>query len=512
MIPKLERLRPGPRFVLATLLLLALGAPTALLAQPGTLNPLPPMPFPPENPPTPEKILLGKFLFWEEQLSSDNSNACGTCHIPEFGGGDPRAFDAIAEHPGADGLFGTADDVRGSVGVPRQDCAGELVEDPSFQFRRQATGRKSPTMIMAGFAPDLFWDGRATGEFRDPLTDQVLIPSGGALETQAVAPPVSEVEMACETRDWAELTTKLATVAPLALATDLPFDMEQALLTQPDYPSLFTAAFGTPEITPTRIGFAIASYERSLVADRTPFDLFIGSGGIPPIADALTLDQQQGLLLFLDNCSTCHTGSLLTDHQFHNIGVRPSGEDLGRQEVTGNALDAGRFKTPGLRNIALRAPYFHNGGKATLDDVLAFYTGGGDFIDDIDPLMFPLGLANSDLLLIKDFLENGLTDSRVVQGLPPFDRPTLQTFFRRGDSNLDGAVDIADAIHALSILFQGQPLLCGDASDANDDGALDIADGITILSRILAGGAPLPLPSDISFGPDPTQDALGCGP
>ena len=491
-------------FFLSIWILLGVVSPLAAQPFPGGLGP---MPFPPENPPTPEKNILGKFLFWEEQLSSDNSTACGTCHIPEFGGGDPRAFDGIAAHPGADGVFGTADDVRGSVGVPRQECDSTPIDDMFFGFARQVTGRKAPTMIEAGYAPESFWDGRASGEFRDPITDVVLIPAGGALESQAVGPPLSDIEMACTTRGWAEITAKLATVSPMVLATDLPTDMQNALLVTPDYPSMFNAAFGTSEITAARIGFALASYMRTLVPDRTPFDLF--NQGIPGV---MTPDQQQGMLLFIDQCSVCHAGVELTDHQFRNIGVRPSIEDIGREEVTGDPADAGKFKTPPLRNIALRAPYFHNGGKATLDDVLAFYNGGGDFSDNLDPDMVELNLPNSSLLLIKDFLENALTDERVANGLPPFDHPTLQVFFTRGDSNGDGAVDIADPIHALAALFQGGVIVCADASDANDDGMVDIADPIAMLGRIFSGDPPLPAPTDRSLGPDPTADALGCSP
>ena len=93
--------------------------PGALLLAAALPAQLPPPPVPFENPLTPEKVVLGKILFWDEQLSSDDSTACGTCHQPEFGGSDPRAADAL--HPGPDGLFGTADDIRGSFGVTRQD-------------------------------------------------------------------------------------------------------------------------------------------------------------------------------------------------------------------------------------------------------------------------------------------------------------------------------------------------------------------------------------------------------
>ena len=486
--------------------LMTVGSPVQ--AQPGgpgeIFNPLGPMPEPPENPLTDSKALLGKFLFWEEQLSHDNSISCGTCHGPEVGGSDPRADDPRSVHPGFDGVFGTPDDISGSIGVVLQQCSGALMDDGVFYPQRQVTSRKSQPMIAAGYHPTLFWDGRAGPEFIDPETGQVLIPIGGALEAQAVAPIVSMVEMGCDTLGWDSVRQKLISVTPMALATDLPDDIVDALLLFVDYPSLFENAFGDTEITAARIAFAIASYERILIPDRTPFDLF-NEG----IADALTDTQQQGMLLFIDNCLPCHSTPALGDGLFRNIGVRPIFEDEGHFVVTGDPADMGHFKTPSLRNVGLRAPYFHNGGKADLDEVLAFYNGGGDF-EPNDPLMEPMGLSNMDLSLIKDFILNGLTDSRAEFGLPPFDHPTMQPFFVRGDSNDDNAVDISDAIHALQFLFTGGEVICEDATDVTDDGALDIADPIALLARLFAGAGPLPLPSDISFGPDPTADLLAC--
>ena len=107
--------------------------------------------------------------------------------------------------------------------------------------------------------------------------------------------------------------------------------------------------------------------------------------------------------------------------------MRPPAEDLGRQIVTDNPGDRGRFKVPSLRNVGLRAPYFHNGGKATLTDVVNFYNVGGEFFDNQDPAINPLGLSPQQIAQIVDFLQNGLTDPRVAQGLPPFDRPTLHS-------------------------------------------------------------------------------------
>ena len=123
----------------------------------------------------------------------------------------------------------------------------------------------------------------------------------------------------------------------------------------------------------------------------------------------------------------CHAPPFFTNNTFRNIGVRPPAEDLGRQIVTNNVADRGRFKVPSLRNVGLRAPFFHNGGKATLTDVVNFYVAGGEFFDNQDPAINPLGLSALQVSRIVDFLQNGLTDPRVAQGLPPFDRPTLHS-------------------------------------------------------------------------------------
>lgn len=472
----------------------------------GPPPPLPAVPVPPQNPITPEKVLLGKFLFWEEQLSADDSVACGTCHVPEAGGSDPRSFSPESVHPGLDGSFATPDDVLGSLGVVNQDCAGTVISVPHFGETRQVTGRRTPTMIAAAFSPTLFWDGRATSQFVDPETGTVAIPSGGALESQSLGPIMSLAEMSCDTRTWADVTTKLQTVTPMALATNLPADMSQALLMFPTYPDLFQNAFGTNVISARRIAFALASYQRTLIPDQTPYDsLMPGSG--PGLMTPL---QMQGLMLFRSNCLPCHDGGEFSDHLFHNIGVRPVSEDTGRGAITGNPAHNGQFRTPTLRNVKLRAPFFHNGGKSTLAEVLTFYNQGGDFQTGISSLIQPLGLSATQLQTLEHFLETALTDPRVEQGLPPFDHPTLQPYFRRGDANQDGGVDLADAIATLTYLFLGGTLSCLDAADSNDDGGVDLSDAVACLQRLFAGAAPLPAPSDLTVGPDPTADGLGC--
>src|SRR5690606_31295809 len=134
--------------------------------------------------------------------------------------------------------------------------------------------RTAPSNFGALWASGLCWDGRASGVFRDPVSGDVLIERHGALESQAAATLMSDVEMSKPGRTWAELTAKLERVRPLALATEWPADVRGALETHGDYPALFAAAFGSPEITPARIAFALGTYQRTLVADRTPWDRY----------------------------------------------------------------------------------------------------------------------------------------------------------------------------------------------------------------------------------------------
>src|SRR5690606_12812 len=160
-------------------------------------QPLRPPPAPYENPITAEKAILGKILFWDEQLSSDGAVACGTCHQPRAGGADPRT----GRHPGFDRLFATADDVFGSPGIVASDALGAHAPDPWFGLQPQVTGRTAPTIFGAAWLSALRWDGRALETFVDPETGQLLMMFGGALESHAAGPPVNDGEMAYHGRD-----------------------------------------------------------------------------------------------------------------------------------------------------------------------------------------------------------------------------------------------------------------------------------------------------------------------
>lgn len=421
-----------PTFARAAGLLLVLAGASPLTWAQGPPPPPPPLqqpPVPPQNPITEPKRVLGKLLFFEEQLSSDDTVACATCHVFSAGGTDPRA----ARNPGPNGSFFDLDDRLGSLGVLRSDAQKDYEPDAVFGFDRQVTARDSMSVPMAAYVIDAFWDGRASHTYTDPQTGQVVIPNGGALESQVSGPPVSDVEMAHETRDWSEVAAKLAKVKPMALASDLPPDMAAAVAGNPSYPNLFAAAFGDGAITARRIAFAIATYERTLVPNQTPWDAF--NAGQP---NAMTPQQVQGWNVFNSpgaHCNVCHTPPVFSNQSFRNIGLRPTQEDTGRQIVTGNPADRGRFKVPSLRDVGLRNSFMHNGGivaggMATVRDVIDFYipaNGHQQFPDNIDPAVPTINMPPQAANDLAAFLTGGLTDPRVANETFPFDRPTLHS-------------------------------------------------------------------------------------
>lgn len=259
----------------------------------------------------------------------------------------------------------------------------------------------------------------------------------------------------------------------------------------PDGKPTFSSEAGTPDSNSTTqfslmeynfplfFGLAIQMYESTLVANDTPFDRYM-EGNL----SALTKQQQKGLEVFQNKgkCINCHGGAELTnasvknvqqqrlermtvgngqeavyDNGFYNIGVRPTEEDLGigGKDSLGNPLSESRlaqqgrfsdpnlnppiapnekvvadgaFKVPGLHNVELTAPYFHNGGQLTLRQVVDFYNRGGDFhernIDYLDADIENLNLSGSEKDALVAFLKS-LTDERVCYQKAPFDHPQL---------------------------------------------------------------------------------------
>jgi len=387
-------------------------------------NWLVPPPEPAANLSTPEKAALGMALFWDEQLSSSQSVACGTCHRPESGGSDPRSFGDEALHPGADGLFHTADDVHGSPGVNLRDASGSYLPSDSFGWNRQVTGRKANSAINALLNTVLFWDGRAEFTYRNPITGSVVLPAWAALESQAVGPPMSDVEMAFIGRDWQQAPADLALLVPLALSPQIPTELSNWIAGR-DYQQVFTEVFGTPGVDVDRIAMAIAAYERTLFSDQTPLDAYRNGD-----SSALTAQQIRGLDLFQNKgrCVQCHTFPQLGRQQFQYTGVHDVATDLGRGAITGDPADDGKMLTPGLRNVALRAPLFHDGSAATLAEVVDFYDRGGDFDHaNKSTHVAPIGFTQAEKDDLLALLGNGLIDPRVAQAIGPFQRPKLRS-------------------------------------------------------------------------------------
>ena len=411
-----------------------------------------PPPVPAENPLTPAKIELGRALFWDEQLSSTGNVACGTCHVPAHGGSDPRsARDDFRANPGPDFVSGTLDDIRGSSGVPVNFPNGTIASDPVFGFDGQVGSRRTPSMIGAAFFDLLFWDGRARSRFVDPETGETLIATGGALENQALGPLVNPVEMAHIGGTLADVVARIERVQPLALATNVPASLA-TFVGDREYPALFADAFGSRAVTAARIAMAIASYERSIAQTSVPFDEFLAGND-----NALTPLEREGHAVFrASRCDTCHLGPLLTDGNFQYIGVRPVEDDLGRFQETGVPADRGAFRTPGLRNVALRAPYMHDGRFTTLEDVVEFYDRGGDFnAPNKPPQVTRLFLTTEQKRALAAFLRRPLTDPAVASEAAPFDHPVL-------NSETDRLVAIADERAGdLSIAVPSPPLAGG---------------------------------------------------
>ncbi len=428
--------------------LCALSAPAVLgqLHDGGMIGDWPQVAVPPGNPMTTEKTLLGMALFFEEQLSSDDTMACATCHVMEAGGGDPRP---AALEVGADGIPGTRDDEFGSPGMVTMDAQGDYASHPIYGVAVQPTARNSPSMINAAFFRSQFWDLRAEEVFLDEA-GQMVLSENASLESQAVQPVVSAVEMGHAQEDWATVTAKLAGVRPLALARDLPFRLAGFIGMSEGYGPLFQAAFGTSEITRERIAMALATYERTLVSDQSPFDL-----------GTLTPRQEFGLEIYLarnrGNCNTCHPSGtgFFTTGVFRTISLPDHPRSV---------------KIPSLRNAGLRKRFMSSGQFTSLDEVLTHYQSI-DFLD-------PIPLDEREALL--DFLENGLTDPRVANAEPPFDRPTLRSEIQPAGSRLFGRATRGSGGFSPQILAETPALL------GHPDFQIGVGSGLGAAPAVLA--------------------------
>ena len=195
---------------------------------------------------------------------------------------------------------------------------------------------------------------------------------------------------------------------------------------RPTYPALFEVAFGDSRITPIRVAFAIASYERTLVSDQTPWDRYEAGDSSAIVGRALY--GWQALQAF--HCTACHTPPQFTNNGFFEIGVRRAALDLGRELVTHDAADAGDMKVPTLRNAALLPRFMHTGELGNLGAAIAFYINSPP-LPERDGIpgfgLYTFNMSQIDVADIREFIERALVDPRVRDETFPFDRPTLRS-------------------------------------------------------------------------------------
>jgi cytochrome c peroxidase len=328
--------------------------------------PLPAMPQRAVNPTSPAKVELGRLLYFDPLLSGANDLSCAHCHHPDLG-----FSDNLGRSMG-----------RGGTGLGRDRQGGDLVR------------RGSPTVWNAAYNHVQFWDGRA----RD-------------LEEQAGMPMMDPHEMA-----------------------ETPANLEAELRANAEYARLFDGTFGGQggsAVSFENASFALAAFERTLISTNSRFDRYARGE-----RSALSERERRGLNLFRSlktRCFECHNLPTFANADFKVIGVPDvvGGEpDLGRSEIEGGAAYERAFKVPTLRNVALTAPYMHNGKFETLEAVLEFYSRGGGRgfgleVPNIDDKIRPFALKVEERADLIAFL-HALTDEsakptipeRVPSGLP----------------------------------------------------------------------------------------------
>jgi cytochrome c peroxidase len=186
--------------------------------------------------------------------------------------------------------------------------------------------------------------------------------------------------------------------------TDLGRPIEASVSTiaaDPAYRDTFAAAYGDDRVTAERIVLAIATFVRAQLSGDSDYDRFVAGD-----SKAMNDEARRGLKLFTAEarCARCHSGPLLSDEEFHNTGVS-WGKDPGRYAVTRHPADRGRFKTPSLRNVALTAPYMHDGSVADLETVVELYDRGGSKNPHLDEDLRPLHLTAADQRALIAFLK-----------------------------------------------------------------------------------------------------------
>ncbi len=286
--------------------------------------------LPRDNPLTVERVTLGKTLFFDKQLSINNAQSCADCHAPE------KAFsDGRRTARGAEGEFGP---------------------------------RNSMPLFNLAWKKEFFWDGRASS-----LREQVLQPIQNPIEMHETLTNLV-VKLRSSRRE--EALTEKSEIGNRK--------------SEMDYPALFTAAFGSPDITAEKISLALENYLLTLTSFNAKFDRVLRG------EEKFTAEEQRGFELFSTeydprrgqfgaDCFHCHGGPLFQSQSFANNGSDGAFKDIGREKVTGKASDRGKFAVPSLRNIALTAPYMHDGCFRTLEEVIEHYSTGVVRSATLDP-------------------------------------------------------------------------------------------------------------------------------
>ncbi len=304
--------------------------------------------WPDDEEASPALIKLGKTLFFDPRLVPNGQQSCGSCHDPSTGLSD-----------------GMAKDFKG-------------------HSKWKQAKRNSPMISNLAWEPIIHWDGRTP-------SDKCFTPED--TKEEVCFPPL-EAQAFKSMKKRKIYTHFMAKISVL-----------------PEYQQLFKAAFPpNGEITHANMAWAIGAFERSLVSNDSPFDKYLA--GNP---HAMNDSAIRGMKLFKEkaNCMKCHNGPNFSDSGFHNIGLK--GDDRGRAKILEKNKDKdfakfeGAFRTPGLRNTALTAPYMHDGRLGTLEKVVRYYNKGGDGHINQSNQIKPLNLTDKEEWDLVMFL-HALTD------------------------------------------------------------------------------------------------------
>ncbi|HTN05409.1 cytochrome c peroxidase [Agriterribacter sp.] len=330
---------------------------------------------PADNPVTEAKVELGRLLFYDPILSGNKDVSCASCHHPEFG---------------------YAESLELPIGVNGRGFGSErhFVQPNDIPFSK----RNAPGLLNTAFN-GINTDGDYKPE-EAPMFWDVRVKS---LEAQALKPIQQLEEM--RGRDIA--------------VQDILQVVIQRLRAIPEYKRLFKAAFNEEEaVTETNLGKALASFQRSLLANNSRFDEFMRGN-----AAALTQSEKDGMQLFMESgCARCHSGPMLSDFKPHVLGVADN-EKLGMIDSGMNNSFA--FRTPTLRNLRFSAPYMHSGKLKTLEQVLTFYEDlHGKPLpntnikkEQLDTLAIQTRVAFKNIPRIVEFL-NTLNDDKYDRKIP----------------------------------------------------------------------------------------------